>query len=106
MKCIRPTGIVLCILGHYLLLQPLIQVISWIPFIGWLLASFAALAAFTFALIVGSTLALLTIAVAWVFYRPVIGITFLLLAACILSMVFLYDWETPEVTTEEVTTLA
>jgi len=96
-KCIRPTGIFLCILGHYLLFSPIIKLLDMIPFVGWLLSGIVAVAAVIFAIVVGATLAILTIAIAWVFFRPLIGIPLLLIVAASTYMVFFYDWGDAEV---------
>ena len=96
---IRPLGVITCILGHYLLFSPIIKLISWIPFVGWLLSSLAAVAAFLFAVIVGLNLALLTIAIAWLFYRPYIGVPLLLLVATTAYMIFF--WTPAETTVAE-----
>ena len=91
-KCIRPTGIFLCIFGHYLLFSPVIALLDMIPFIGWLLSWIVALAAIIFAVVVGLTLSVLTIAVAWVFFRPLIGIPLLLIVGASVYLTFFYDW--------------
>ena len=91
-KCIRPTGIILRIFGHYLLFSPVIALLDMIPFIGWLLSWIVALAAIIFAVVVGLTLSVLTIAIAWVFFRPLIGIPLLLLVGASVYLTFFYDW--------------
>ena len=102
-KCIRPTGIFLCILGHYLLFSPIIKLLDMIPFVGWLLSGIVAVAAVIFAIVVGATLAILTIAIAWVFFRPLIGIPLLLIVGASVYMIFFYDWGTAEVIGESTT---
>ena len=74
---IRPCSILTCILGHYLLFAPIIAVLAWIPLVGWLLASVVKVAAFIFAFVMGGTIATLTLGIAWVFFRPCVGITLL-----------------------------
>lgn len=64
-----------------------------IPFVGWLLSSIFAVAAVIFAVVVGLTLSTLTIAIAWVFFRPLIGIPLLLLTAAGIYFAFFFDWE-------------
>jgi hypothetical protein len=63
-----------------------------IPFVGWLLSSIVAIAAVIFAIVVGLTLSVLTIAVAWVFFRPLIGIPLLIVVGASTYMIFFYDW--------------
>ena len=79
-KILRPLGMFLTCLGFYLLFSPIIALLSWIPLVGWLLGGIVAIAAILFALVVGLTISILTIAIAWVFYRPLVGI---LLLACV-----------------------
>lgn len=103
-KCIRPTGIFLCIFGHYLLFSPVIQLLNMIPLIGWLLGWIVALAAIIFSVIVGLTLSILTIAVAWLFFRPLVGVPLLLLVGTSIYFTFFFDWgKAPEVEGEVTT---
>ena len=74
-----------------------------IPFVCWLLSGVVAVAAIIFSIVVGLTLAVLTIAIAWVFFRPLIGIPLLLLVGVSTYLIFFYDWEGKEVTGETVT---
>ena len=97
----RPTGMALCIIGFYLLFIPIIKLLSWIPLVGWLISSLASLAAILFALIVGLTISTTVIAVAWLFYRPLIGIPLLLFVSTVVHLVWFYDWSTPELVQEE-----
>ena len=91
-KCFRFLGIFLCILGHYMLFAPIINLLNMIPFVGWLLSWIVAVAAVIFAVVVGLTLSVLTIAVAWVFFRPLIGIPLLIAVGASIYLVFFYDW--------------
>merc|ERR1712032_376334 len=43
--CLRPTMIFLCMVGFYLLFSPIIQLLAWIPLVGWLLAWIVKIAA-------------------------------------------------------------
>ena len=89
---IRWGGIFLCILGHYLLFAPVINLLNMIPFVGWLLSWIVAVAAVIFAVVVGLTLSVLTIAIAWVFFRPLIGIPLLILVGASIYLTFFFDW--------------
>ena len=91
---IRWGGILLCILGHYLLFAPIINLLNMIPFVGWLLSWIVAIAAVIFAVVVGLTLSVLTIAIAWVFFRPLIGIPLLILVGASIYLTFFFDWST------------
>ena len=102
----RPLGIVLEIFGLYLLFSPVIALLKWIPLVGWLLGGIVAVAAFIFALVVGLVLACLVIALAWLFYRPLIGISLLLLTGGSIFMIFyLFGAEDALVTCDDSTSL-
>ena len=80
-----------------------------IPLIGWLLSWIVAFAAIIFAVIVGLTLSILTIAIAWLFFRPLIGVPLILLVGASTYLIFFYDWgkaydEVGEDTTASVST--
>lgn len=90
-RCVRPTGIFLTILGLFLLFMPIIELLNWIPLVGWLLGGVMFVAALVFALVVGSVLSCLVIAIAWVFYRPMIGILFLTLVGIGVYFIFFFD---------------
>ena len=92
MRCIRPTGIIICIIGLYLALSPIITLVQFIPLVGYLLSWMVAFTALIFAVVVGATLSCLTIAVAWVFYRPWIGVPLLLITAQMAYIIFFHDW--------------
>ena len=93
-SCFRPLGIFLEILGFYLLFTPVIKLLKWIPLVGWLLGGFASIAAALFAIVVGLTLSILVIAIAWLFFRPLIGIPLLLVVGTSIYLTFYYDWGT------------
>jgi len=94
----RPLGIVATIMGFYMLFAPVIKLLAYIPLVGWLLSSLTAVAAFVFALVVGGTMSCLVIAIAWVFFRPLIGIPLLLVVCASIYMIYFYDWEKGAVT--------
>jgi hypothetical protein len=74
---LRGVGFFLMFLGLTLVFKPIAVFGDVIPFVGTLLG--AGLAVFAGA--VAAALSLITIAIAWLFYRPVLGIVLLLLAA-------------------------
>lgn len=92
MSVIRVLGGILCIAGFYLLFAPAITLLSWIPLVGTLISSVASFAAFLFASLVGLTLSIITIALAWVFYRPLLGTTLLVGATLSIYFTFYHDW--------------
>ena len=79
------------VIGLFFLFMPVIKLLQWIPLVGWLLGGVVGIAAFVFALIVGSTVACLVIAIAWVFYRPLIGVLMLTLVGIGVYFIFFFD---------------
>ena len=63
-----------------------------IPLVGWLLSGIVAIAAAVFAFVVGLTLSILTIAIAWVFFRPLYGISLLVLVCISVYFAFFFDY--------------
>ena len=74
-----------------------------IPFVGWLLGGIVAVAAIIFSIVVGLTLSVLTIAVAWVFFRPLIGIPLLIIVGISIYLIFFFDWSKEEPLGEDTT---
>ena len=74
--------------GHYLLFAPLIQILAFIPLVGSLLASVFALAAFIFAVVWATSLHLLLLGLAWLFYRPLYGILLLSVFGILMGVMF------------------
>lgn len=74
--------------GFYLLFAPIVQLLAWIPLIGWLLAFVVKVAAAITAFFVGGTISCLTLAVAWIRFRPCIGITLLVLVGLGIAAIF------------------
>ena len=66
---LRLVGFLCMTFGVYLFFAPLLALLSWIPILGTLISFIF----FLFSLSVGFSLSLLTIAIAWLFYRPLIG---------------------------------
>lgn len=92
-KVIRPLGIVLTILGLYFIFAPVIAMLKFVPLVGYMLASVASFAAILFAIIVGGTASCFTIALAWIFFRPLIGIPLMALTLMGVYIAFLYNPE-------------
>lgn len=88
---IRVGGFIATILGIFMLFMPLVSLLGWIPLVGKLLGTAVALAAFVFALILGGLLSCLTIAIAWVFFRPLFGICLLTLTGLGAYFLFLFN---------------
>lgn len=76
------------IFGHWLLFEPIIKLLKFIPLVGGLLGSIMSFAAGIFALVWATLLHLLILALAWIAYRPLIGL--LLLSGVALMIVLLH----------------
>jgi len=74
---LRAVGFILMFVGFALIFKPLSVIADVVPFIGSIVAAGTGLIAFVLA----AVLSIVTIAVAWVVYRPVLGIALLLVAA-------------------------
>ncbi len=84
----RVVGWLLMFFGTALLFSPLIYVINWIPFVGWLIATGVSLIVWIFALVFSVTFSCLTIGLAWLYYRPLYGIILLSVVALGLGTMF------------------
>jgi Transmembrane protein 43 len=84
---LRGVGFFVMFLGLMLVAGPIITLADIIPFFGSLMGMGAAL----FAGVVAAALSLVTVAIAWVFYRPVLGVALLAgaLALIVLGKIFL-----------------
>ena len=76
---LRVGGFLLMCFGVSRIFRPLVVVADVVPFFGNLIGMGVGLVSF----VVAAPLSLLTIAVAWVFYRPLLGIGLLLAAVAI-----------------------
>lgn len=74
---LRLAGFLAMFIGLIMMVGPIAVVADVLPFLGDLMRMGAGLVAFPIALV----LSLTTIAIAWIFYRPLIGISLLVLAA-------------------------
>lgn len=91
----RWVGIVFTIISLFLMFSPMIALLSWIPLLGYLLGAIATFAAFIFAFVVGGCVALLTIGIAWLVFRPVLGVLLILTSVVGVCFIFFYDWGGP-----------
>jgi len=82
----------LTIFGLYCLFSPIIALLNWIPLVGALLGSIVSLAAFIFALVVGLTISVFVIALAWLFFRPLIGVPLMAGVGASVYFTYFYDW--------------
>ena len=89
-KCFRYMTLIMNIVGHFCLFMPIIKLFSWIPFVGYFLAGILAVAAFMFALVWGTMLWLMILCVAWIVYRPLVGILLLVATSVLFAAMFLW----------------
>ena len=79
----------LCLfLGFFLILYPLTYLVSWIPLFGSLLSYGFIFVIVLFSLLLSVTLTVVTISLAWLYYRPLTAITLLSLVS--LGLYFLF----------------
>ena len=74
---LRLLGCVLMYLGMWFLISPIVVISSYVPFLGGIADFVSSLVLWIIAIV----LSLLTIAIAWFAYRPVLSVTLLVLAA-------------------------
>ena len=87
-KIFRVIAWILNCYGHYLLFSPIISLLNWIPLIGSLLGSIFSFATIIFAVIWGTLIHLTVMCVAWILYRPMIGIIMLSVIICMIYLIF------------------
>lgn len=73
---LRVVGFILMFVGFLSILKPLSVIADVVPFIGSIVAAGSGLIAF----VVSAVLSLITIAVAWIVYRPLLGVGLLVIA--------------------------
>ena len=81
---LRAVGFVLMAVGIFLVCRPLAVLGDVVPFIGDMIGALLAVVAGMIAL----GLSLVTISIAWLFYRPLIGVPLLLVGVASLAFVF------------------
>ena len=80
---IRVGGFVMLGIAFSMILRPIAVLASILPFLGRLVGTGTTIIAFLLAAIVWT----LTVAVAWIFYRPILGIAILIVTAVLIAMV-------------------
>lgn len=75
-------------IGIMLFFYPIIYTLSWIPLVGYFMAHGFAFIAGLFALIVSIVFTSLTIGLAWIYYRPLVGAILLGLVGIGLGLMF------------------
>jgi len=76
------------LVGLNMCFEPLFTVIDIVPFLGPILSKFIAGAVFVCALIVTLAMATLVISIAYLFYRPLLGMFYLVIAAACIAVPF------------------
>lgn len=74
-------------IGICLLFSPIIYTLTWIPLIGYMMAHGFSFIVAIFALILSITLSALTIGLAWLYYRPLLGLALLSVVAIGVSLI-------------------
>jgi len=80
----RLGGFVLMLIGVAMVLRPLAVIADVIPFLGSIVGAGTGILSF----LIAAPFAFLTVAVAWLRYRPVIGISFVILATAAAGIIF------------------
>ncbi|TNV79109.1 hypothetical protein FGO68_gene10230 [Halteria grandinella] len=86
----RFLGFFLLFFGILLLFSPLIALVSWIPLVGYLLAHGFSFIAGILSLILSVVFSVLTIGLAWLFYRPLLGLLLIISAGLITGLVLMH----------------
>ena len=85
----RKASYIMLISGHILLFSPLIALMKWIPLVGFLLGAIVTFAAYVFGFIWGTLLYILVLALAWIVYRPKLGILLLAIVGIGIGLMFI-----------------
>ena len=81
---IRAGGFLLMLIGIAMILRPLSVIADVVPFFGNVVGTGTGILSF----LIAAPFAFLTVAIAWLRYRPVIGITLLVLAVVVAGLIF------------------
>lgn len=80
---IRLGGIILMIVGFVMMLKPLSVLADVLPIAGTIVGAGTGIIAF----LLGTVLSVITIAIAWIFYRPLLGVLLLVVAVGLLVLI-------------------
>lgn len=75
------------IIGWYLLFCPVYSLLGWFPLFGQFISSIGKFIGIVIGLIMGTLLSTVVIAIAWLFYRPKIGIILLFIIGLIFGYI-------------------
>jgi hypothetical protein len=81
---LRLVGFLLMAVGVYLMFQPFVVFADVLPFLG----NFLSMGIGLFAALVALPITLLTIAIAWIWYRPILGVSLLVGVALLVGLLF------------------
>lgn len=93
----RFMGVFLAVMGLYMIFTPVILLLKWIPLVGFLLGGITSLAAAIFALVIGLTMSLLVMSVAWLLFRPLVALSLLALGGVGVYLTLFWDGSIPGV---------
>jgi hypothetical protein len=88
---LRVVAYFLMVLGIYVFLSPIVELLGYIPLVGGFLKATTGALIFLAALIVCIPLFLVTFSLAWLVYHPKTGILVLLLAGVIVGIIVVLD---------------
>lgn len=86
----RLLGWFMMVLGWFLLFSPIYKMLSWFPLLGQFLVQLGYFLGILIALVNGTVLSILVISIAWLYYRPKIG---LLMLGCCLLIIGYVVWD-------------
>ena len=86
--CGRFVGWLMMYIGIVLTFTPVIALLKWIPLVGWLFAKVLSFVVYIFAFVVSVAGTLLTISIAWIWYRPLYGLCLLLAVGALIFVTF------------------
>lgn len=93
---LRTVGLVACVIGFATILKPISAITSYVPILGSIVGSAVGLVS----LVLGLALSLLIIAIAWVRFRPVLGISLLVIVAALIVFLIIKGKKTKAPTTQ------
>lgn len=86
---LRLVGFFLMWIGITMLFSPIVALVAWIPFVGFLIAQGVSFIASIVALVLATLFFTLTVGIAWIFYRPLFGLFLIVTAATVTGFILL-----------------
>ncbi len=90
---IRLASILMCIISFWFILMPFGKLLAIIPLMGWLLSALYSIASFVFSIVAGGTLAFFVMAIAWLWFRPLLGVGYLIIMTIGLCVIFFFPFD-------------